>query len=102
MLSLKFFLLSRANFAYRVTFTGVKKDVSHDELREAFRAFGHVRNLSMDMNPYLGEWSGTGCVDYQTEDAARDAASANVILIRKSLIRLRDAVNITNLAHMST
>ncbi len=56
----------------------------------------------MDMNPYLGEWSGTGCVDYQTEDAAREAASANVILIRKSLIRLRDAVTITNLAHMST
>ncbi len=77
--------------AWRVKFTGVKKDVSYVELLDGFRAFGNVRNLSMDMNHNLGEWSGTGCVDYQTEDEARDAVSANFMVIRKSVIRLRGA-----------
>ncbi len=63
--------------AYRVTFTGVKKAFNYEDLEEAFGVFGHVGQWYMDISPFLDDWSGTGYVDFLSEDAARDASAAN-------------------------
>ncbi len=87
-----FILILSEQLVYRVKFAGVKKDIDYDELEGAFGEFGHVGQLYMDINPVLDAWSGTGYVDFLSEDAARDAASAQFITIRDSKIRLRDYV----------
>ncbi len=46
--------------------------------------------MHLDMNPVLDIWSGTGHVDFYSEEAAERASDAEVIRIRDSTIRMRD------------
>ncbi len=80
----------RDGCVYRVTFTGVKQDLRFRELMTKFRRFGRVRHLHLDMNPVLDIWSGTGHVDFYSEEAAERASDAEVIRIRDSTIRMRE------------
>ncbi len=46
--------------------------------------------MHLGMNPVLDIWSGTGHVDFYSEEAAERADDAEVIRIRDSAIRMRE------------
>ncbi len=60
----------------RIYVGSIHQDLTQDDIKSVFEAFGQIKSCELCMTPYPGRHKGYGFIEYETAQAAQDAISS--------------------------